>query len=892
MPRKPPSATPLSLPAELIPDTALLPNLALGTEALALRDTLSLALERAGFAPIDSYSFCTRVLNAFCEDGTVHGSAVHPPHGPIKTEKGQRRRVHAASQPIRERSDQPILVLVARMFIQDGLETIHAGDIVRVAAERALGTISTTVQELSQDAHWKPLLTRVPDFHCHRIFELHYETNGYPSYPYFAADLHYGLIARLAQLQAAPEEKREHALRTTITAPKALIPVIPKDWLPEHPEELDSQQARAILEQAAERLEGIEPATRADYVGKFLDLLESGAARRPYHVRGTRSARRHLSPSLSKDIDEEIERESLLEAQLAALAQGFELDDASDFSVDSTLASQVLAELEGLGPSDKRRQARFIRQRIVLDRNRTIYSPGVIPLHELAAYYAALSPKPNSNAPVGIWQILTRLVFLDFLVHTGRPPEWIAAIQVGNAPDLPCRGEPPVYDPARGVIAYTPDAYPTIPEWLQPPASALADEIAAWRFRVRQHDAAYEPISFVYELPLSSVQQALVGKLMCAKDSAFAALGIQAPSSDGLFLVIENNHIRCWNEADTSQLLLDLTDYVRRLHPAWGKVTAPRFEKSFKPHFCTTHGLDPVYATYISARVEDSLARPVHYSYVRLNLLSRQYFRAQADFREAIEREHALTANVHTPALPWSDLPPNGVEPKSDAGFGSWRCPRRRILRQIFAALEQMTDEPDAQTSYNARVAFCALRLGIGTGLRPFELTDILRRAVDLPHKTIALSGKPNPAFETHRQVPIPDSFMEPIRLLVNKDEDRWSPKDDAYLFRVYENGTKVAAAVHHMESIWQEAGMRAGLEKEQIPDLYGLRHFFRSRALELNFPLTTINALMGHQVAGCELYNPYLGHDAKLVFEQGRQIAAGIFSELESKEQVVEGES
>ncbi len=150
----------------------------------------------------------------------------------------------------------------------------------------------------------------------HRVFELHYETVGYPAYPYFAASMHYGLIARIEEIQRAPDEKREHALRTTITAPKALIHVIPREWLPPNPEGLTPEKTRAILEQAAQRLEGIEPATRDDYVLKLLNLLASGEARRPYRPRAAGLTYRPRRSISTEDFDDVIESQLGIDAGL------------------------------------------------------------------------------------------------------------------------------------------------------------------------------------------------------------------------------------------------------------------------------------------------------------------------------------------------------------------------------------------------------------------------------------------------------------------------------------------------------------------------------------------------------------------------------------------------
>lgn len=483
------------------------------------------------------------------------------------------------------------------------------------------------------------------------------------------------------------------------------------------------------------------------------------------------------------------------------------------------------------------------------------------------------------------WQRLNKLVFLDFLIHTGRPPEWIAAIQVGTVRQIPRYGSSPIYDPTRGLIAYTPDTYPTIPQWLQPAGSSSADEIAAWQFRLRQHDAAYEPIYFVYELPLSPIQQALVFELIGAKEAALADLGLIGSASSELFMVLEGDSIRAWNESDTTQLLGGLTASVRHLHPTWRSVTPARLAKSFEPHYSGLYELNPVYATYISGQVEDTLARLVHYSYVRAEHLYQEYSKAQTAFRQALEHEHALTARADSVRLPWVELDPYDNVFQSGSAFGSWRYPRVEILRRIFRMLEQMAADSDPKPAQNARTCLYTVQLEASTGLRPFEVVSLSRRAVDLQRKRITLTGKTNPTFETHRQVPVPDTLHLSLSLLLDMDVPPHNPKEADSLFWMWENERMIPAEVQHIERVWQNAGTRAGLEKEQVPDLYALRHFFRSRALEMGSPIATINALMGHQVAGCELYNPYLGNDTSAVFEQGKQLAAHILAELKGRE-------
>ena len=77
------------------------------------------------------------------------------------------------------------------------------------------------------------------------------------------------------------------------------------------------------------------------------------------------------------------------------------------------------------------------------------------------------------------------------------------------------------------------------------------------------------------------------------------------------------------------------------------------------------------------------------------------------------------------------------------------------------------------------------------------------------------------------------------------------------------------------------EAGQLAGLREMQIPDWYALRHFYRSYALEAGVPFYSINALMGHQVLGCDLYNRALDHEVGAIFAHGRALADQIAQEI-----------
>ncbi len=122
---------------------------------------------------------------------------------------------------------------------------------------------------------------------------------------------------------------------------------------------------------------------------------------------------------------------------------------------------------------------------------------------------------------------------------------------------------------------------------------------------------------------------------------------------------------------------------------------------------------------------------------------------------------------------------------------------------------------------------------------------------------------------------------MELLQQVIVITDEIAARREEPNLLWIYEHEVLVPLQVETLDALWREAGQRAGLRPEQVPDLYGLRHFFRSRALELNMPLYIINALMGHQVAGCELYNPFLDYDSRAIFEAGQRLAEQIAVEL-----------
>jgi integrase len=101
---------------------------------------------------------------------------------------------------------------------------------------------------------------------------------------------------------------------------------------------------------------------------------------------------------------------------------------------------------------------------------------------------------------------------------------------------------------------------------------------------------------------------------------------------------------------------------------------------------------------------------------------------------------------------------------------------------------------------------------------------------------------------------------------------------DEAFAFHMKAFGKSVRPTVGLVNEWIEKAGDRIGLARDQIFDACSLRHLFRTQAMFLGFDEEIINALMGHQSAGLEFFNPYReGFTFKDILEAGRKLASRI---------------
>jgi len=191
------------------------------------------------------------------------------------------------------------------------------------------------------------------------------------------------------------------------------------------------------------------------------------------------------------------------------------------------------------------------------------------------------------------------------------------------------------------------------------------------------------------------------------------------------------------------------------------------------------------------------------------------------------------------------------------------------------------SDDPGA--AQNGRAAWLAASLTLLTGLRPAKVCHLRARWVDLADGTIAVDGKDNYALTANRQVPVPAALRAALTAAVASSTAGPMPDDGRghHLLWVEQQGVPVVVSVSQVNDTLMEAGERAGLGADQVPDWYSLRHYWRSRALEEGVPFDDINVLMGHQVLGCDLHNRAREQSLPAALARGRVLADQIAAEI-----------
>jgi integrase len=139
--------------------------------------------------------------------------------------------------------------------------------------------------------------------------------------------------------------------------------------------------------------------------------------------------------------------------------------------------------------------------------------------------------------------------------------------------------------------------------------------------------------------------------------------------------------------------------------------------------------------------------------------------------------------------------------------------------------------------------------------MRPFEIVRLKRQNLDLDGLWLAVHGKPHAIRLAFRRVPILPELLPAFHAVL---EIRGRVALSSNLIGFYgRDGGWQAVEQASLENIPFEASQRAGVPV--APDLYSLRHRFRTDMLANGMSEHHLNYLMGHESRGTESYSVYL---------------------------------
>ena len=292
-------------------------------------------------------------------------------------------------------------------------------------------------------------------------------------------------------------------------------------------------------------------------------------------------------------------------------------------------------------------------------------------------------------------------------------------------------------------------------------------------------------------------------------------------------------HARIRDEMAKLNLLLH--DHL----PNAAKCTEARLALSFNARYAE---LDPIYCYYVQGRALPPLHLPLRYTRVSAARLAHVY----GDHTTQVLSDLAETSLMlaRTRPMPPAEWLAAASSPTTllnlDAYWGSWRCANSEKIHIMLDVLHRQ------HLLLYTLVALCAF-----TGLRPFEPLTLQPHQLSEDGSQLAVRGKPNIAHPAHRVIPVP-LCLRPLLLALQRENNTWLfQKDDGGRFELHEVETAILGLMHeHGHSL--------------APDLYSLRHAYRSALLAGGVPFPESNYLMGHQTEGCCIYDPYLDRPAQ----------------------------
>jgi hypothetical protein len=737
-----------------------------------------------------------------------------------------------------------------------GEEMISRGreKIVLAAVER----LEAGLSEWAEHPDWL-FLKRPPRSVASRVLHFHCSILDVPMYPLVAAPLHRGITAKIDQLAHLPADRADRLLGG------AIQPVI--------------HIVRAVPSEAVAGLSMGTPPAEIDMV--IWEAIRSMPRRRHHGRPGIAYARSSLLTFMNnwRALFHAFARERDFEPgrfhgrHLSCLEEIHGLDDEDLSDADhklylQRLEAQIRLEEKELGFSDRSRPGPKNRtgKAAALDAGRAIVAltpsstiPGALPLVVISLIHEWLDEiegdGPSLNA-------CTTRALLLMMLHSGRRPEWLLEIRLGNRPSSLQAYTQPVYDPSRRIFFHRPDEYLGLPNRFSLHAESGDRDWEEFLRRWRDHDSVYESIQLIWEVPLPATLQNVFSLMLRTRKRVLRSKAVHPKSGcDSLWLWEDGTRLVPLGMNHVGGILADLTAFIRKRMPGYPMITPANFCRTFEGRYADA-GLCPEYRWYISGRLAHGAEMETRYSRVS----SRGIAAAYADAVEKVHHSYAEENRSFGISMDCGhpfDTPISSPQETAEEFFGSWRVARRDLVidlvRESLAGLQEPgrhePNLPKRQAIHNARVRAAVIGLGLLSGVRKSEICLLRRQDVDLEDGRVAIHGKPHRARPAYRRLPLLPKIAALIGRIHSRAERIGHPKRK--MFALIDNeGRMRDLNPSGVEGILTFMGERMGVTR--MPDFYGLRHRFRSDLFARGVSTDAIDYLMGHESMGMEAHSIY----------------------------------
>jgi hypothetical protein len=696
------------------------------------------------------------------------------------------------------------------------------------ARRTVLPEMTASLDELGQALKSLPILRLFPELaelpgaDDNILWSTHAKLIGAGAYPFLAADLQIGLVTALNRTGWVQSKAAAKSLDARLTGVLRIFPLLPTEALATALRTREAVACGDLIWRTANSLSRIKTETLSGVPGQELSLRPE--TRRSYFID---SCRLLNHPEWAATI--ELETPLGENANNSATHQSWKKFMAEDDDLpESDLAPDRfrVRHLEKV----ERQVSRRLHPGTTLEEaaacpvehpGLTIYGEELAVMreyhHPLAwnaahpsevAALLALFYKPRQRLDALNDERLGIRTAILSLYLTGRSLEWLLRVEVGRWPEVESSDyklPAPRYVPERDSILYWPEAIPDLPTHTEHSADL------------------FEPVSPVWVLPLPEPLVPWWRELARRRSEGSRILAVTAQQ--------------------VNQALQDATVILRKRAPNLPALTEGRLRAGYTALIEQDGQLDPLLAAFISGQWRTSLRVPLFYTTVRLELLTKRYRAAVRKMWEVLRQVEPELPDV--PSLPLPDWP--------ELSFGSPYFPKQNVLcravQTIQAAIDGATNAEDRHNALTLKALYGLALLG---GLRISEAGHL--RAVDFDWEVIwqgqsllwliLSETKGNRWTSAGRILPLTEILAPLLKQLLPKEAH-------APAFYFLSKGRRLPATREEIRRQIDRLGA-------PFPRWHAGRHNLRTFLLERGLPFDAINAVLGHQSAGRELFNLY----------------------------------